>query len=668
MGVVNRLLSPRPMARRSGQMSLSDLDQMMDMQLRNGRSATGRHIDADTALRVAAVYACVRILAETLASLPLRVYERLDNGGKRPAPEHPLYRLLHDRPNDEMTSFELRETLVAHVALRGNAYAEILRDPYTSDPIALWPLRPDRMEISRVGAELVYQYRLADGTSKWFSQEQILHLRGLGSNGIVGYSPIEMAREAIGLGLAAEEFGARFFSNGARPGTVLQHPGALSDEAHKRLRESWESRHMGLSNAQRVAILEEGMTIATIGVAPDDAQFLETRKFQVTEIARLFRIPPHLIGDLDRATFSNIEHQGLEFVMHTVRPWAERIEQRMETSLLSINDRARYFIEHVVDGLLRGDIQSRYAAYATGRQWGWLSVNDIRGLENLNPVENGDIYLQPMNMVEAEAPTAATSVTNAVQTEDEARSVRAWDVGERQRMAQTFRDPLTDIATRLVNREINDVRNQARKRLRSHANAKTRDVSHDFGRWLREYYVEFRGVIDAYTASLLAALTALASEDVAREIGRTWPEQRQQEWLDNYRRSRAAIWADRHRDELMAAIVAAQAAGEDVLAAVEARIAMWPDDAPQWGNDQAVRIVNAVATSIYAHFGVRMVWRSFDASCPWCQQMDGKVVSGGDVFMAANSSLLHEGLTFQISHDVRHAPLHDGCDCMVVAA
>jgi HK97 family phage portal protein len=357
-------------------------------------TATGRRVSADSALTLTAVYACVRILAETLASLPLVTYRRLGPGrGKQRATGHYLYAVLHDVANPEMSSFTLRETLQGHVALRGNAFAEIELGR-RGEVLGLWPLRPDKMErIEREGGRLKYFYRVpkpkgGEKPVKKLDQERVLHIKGLSSNGIIGYDPITLAGQALGLALGTEEYGARFFGNGARPG-------------YKRLQGSWEDRHMGLSNAHRTAILEEGLDYKEVGLAPEAAQFLQTRKFQNTEIARLYRVPPHMLADLERATFSNIEHQSLEFMMHTMRPWLVRWEQELQRAVVSEGDRGTIFCEFLVDGLLRGDIASRYTAYAQGRQNGWLSANDIREKENMNPVEGGDVLLVPLNMIPA---------------------------------------------------------------------------------------------------------------------------------------------------------------------------------------------------------------------------------------------------------------------------
>lgn len=371
-----------------------------------GRSTAGKRVNEFTAMQTTAVYACVRILAESIAGLPLHVYAYRGEGRER-VPEHPLFTILHDAPNPEMTSFVFRETLMVHLLLWGNAYAQILRDR-AGRVAGLYPLLPNRMSVNRdEDGRLYYTYQRVTDENPNFKRggevilpaEDVLHIPGLGFDGLIGYSPIAMARNAVGMTLACEEYGASFFANGARPGGVLQHPGVLKDPA--KLRESWQAVYGGAANTGKVAVLEEGMTYQQIGIPPEEAQFLETRKFQVDEIARLYRIPPHMVGDLDKSSFSNIEQQSLEFVKYTLNPWVVRWEQALQKSLLLPEERKRYFIRFNVDGLLRGDYQSRMQGYAVGRQNGWLSANDIREMEDMNPIpaeEGGNTYLINGNM------------------------------------------------------------------------------------------------------------------------------------------------------------------------------------------------------------------------------------------------------------------------------
>jgi len=371
-----------------------------------GSTTSGKTVNERTAMQTTAVYACVRILAETIASLPLHTYKYTETG-KEKAIEHPIYNLLADEPNSEMTSFVFRETLMSHLLLWGNAYAQIIRDG-RGNVIALYPLLPNKMKVDRASnGEIYYIYsRYSDENPNiegygevYLQNHEVLHIPGLGFDGLVGYSPIAMAKNAVGMSIACEEYGASFFANGANPGGVLEHPGVVKDPA--RVRDSWNSVYQGTSNAHKVAVLEEGMKFQSIGIPPEQAQFLETRKFQINEIARLFRIPPHMVGDLEKSSFSNIEQQSLEFVKYTLDPWVIRWEQAMKKALLLPSEKKDYFIKFNVDGLLRGDYQSRMNGYSIGRQNGWLSSNDIRELENLNKIPDelgGDLYLINGNM------------------------------------------------------------------------------------------------------------------------------------------------------------------------------------------------------------------------------------------------------------------------------
>ena len=367
-----------------------------------GRTTSGKPVNERTAMQTTAVYACVRILAEAVASLPLHVYEYQDDGGKKLVHDHPLYYLLHDEPNPEMTSFVFRETLMSHLLIWGNAYAQIIRDG-AGRVLGLYPLLPDKMEVQRDDkGNIYYVYSRNSDENPTFKEygniklkaEDVLHIPGLGFDGLIGYSPIAMAKNAVGMTLACEEYGASFFANGANPGGVLEHPGVLKDPS--KVRESWNSVYRGVSNAHKIAVLEEGMKYQQIGIPPEEAQFLETRKFQINEIARLYRIPPHMVGDLDKSSFSNIEQQSLEFVKYTLDPWVIRWEQSLQRSLLLPGEKGKYFIKLNVDGLLRGDYQSRMNGYSVGRQNGWFSANDIREMENMNPIpdeEGGNLYL-----------------------------------------------------------------------------------------------------------------------------------------------------------------------------------------------------------------------------------------------------------------------------------
>ena len=374
-----------------------------------GRSASGKIVTERTSMQVTAVYACVRVLSEAIASLPLHLYKYDESGNKEKAVKHPLYFLLHDEPNAEMTSYIMRETIMVHLLLWGNAYLQIIRNG-RGEVLGLYPLMPDRMKVDRdENKRLYYEYMVMPSDAKTLKDkdsvvrlrpEDVLHIPGMGFDGLVGYSPIAMAKNTLGLSIAAEEYGSKFYENGATPSGVLEHPGVLKDPA--RLRDSWNETFRGSHNANKVAVLEEGVKYTPISVAPEDAQFLEVRKFQVEEIARIFRVPPHMIADLEHATFSNIESQSLDFVKYTLTPWVVRIEQAMNRALLLPSEKGGYFSRFELDGLLRGEYRTRMEGYRIGINSGIYSVNDVRKLEDMDLIpdkEGGNLHIVNGNVV-----------------------------------------------------------------------------------------------------------------------------------------------------------------------------------------------------------------------------------------------------------------------------
>ena len=383
----------------------------------SARASSGMRVTPDASLRLSAVYACVRILSETMASLPIVLYRKRADGGKDRVTDHWLHTLLCRRPNRFQNPFEWREMLQGHLALRGNAYCQIIANP-RGEIAELMPIHPDRvrMELLRSGE---FRYRVTNrfGDETVLPRGDVWHLRGLSSDGLIGMSPIELARESLGMALAAQDYGSRFFANDAKPtGGWIEFPGSFKDaEAKKVFRESYQAAQSG-ANRGKVLVLENGMKFHEVGVTNKDAQFLELRKFQITDIARMFRVPPHMIADLDRATFSNIEQQSLEFVMHTMTPWAERWEASIELELLLDGDDLE--VEFDFSNLMRGDAASRSAYYQSGIQNGWLTRNEARVAENLNPLEGLDEPLRPLNMVEeSDAQDQLTPTDSNLQSE-----------------------------------------------------------------------------------------------------------------------------------------------------------------------------------------------------------------------------------------------------------
>ena len=360
-----------------------------------GTSKTGVQVSEDNALTFSAVYAAVRIISETIASIPLNVYQA-DGETRVKAVGHPVQDLLAKAPNSVSSTFTFREAMASNLVLHGNAYAKIEMNA-AGRPTALIPLNPMKVEVKVVEGEKVYVF---DEKHTYLDYE-MLHFVGLSFNGLIGKSPLAMAREAVAIGLAAQEYGARFYSNGANAGGVITAPGRLNTEVVKRLRESWNRAQSGLGSSHSTAILEEGMKYEKIGLDPEAAQFLQSRKFQVNEIARIFRIPPSYLADLENSsTRANTEQQAIQFVRDCITPYVRRMEVELNRKLFR-EDEPNLYAYFTMEGLMRGDQKARYEAYAVARNWGWLSVNDIRDLENLNPVEGGDIYLQPLNMQRA---------------------------------------------------------------------------------------------------------------------------------------------------------------------------------------------------------------------------------------------------------------------------
>lgn len=648
----------------------------------------GVDVTVDSALTYAAYYACIRVISETIATLPLLLYKRTARGKDR-APELPLYNLLHHAPNPEMTSVEYRETKLAHVLSWGNHYSEIETNG-AGKPIALWPLRPDKTEVARVNGQLVYPYTLPSGEVKILPAYRVHHLRGLGNDGIIGYSPVRIAMQAIGLGLGTEEYGARFFGNGARPGLIVRHPGKLSQAAAKRIEESFASDHQGLSMAHRTKVLEEGMDISTIGIPPEEAQFLETRKFQALEIARIFRVPPHMIGDLDRATFSNIEEQSLNFVIYTLRPWLVRDEQRMAADLLSETEQKTLLIEYLVDGLLRGNIVSRYQAHQIAINTGFYTRNEVREIENKNPIDGLDEPLMPLNMVEvgsqpAATPVSATKPDTVARWSDQSTmqtntlgplpSIEAFNqVTNERRAEKTGNDRralmnrnirlFEDAATRVVKREATDIRKAAKSKLGKRS-------ADSFETWLEGFYKQLREWFPDYFRNIMLTYAETIMASVADELGNEPVELTDdlREWVEGYLANYTEVYAVGGEKQLRA-LLAESEGDEDALSKIEERMDGWESTkAGKEGFEQAFEAGNALSIFAYAAGGVSLLqWRARGESCPLCRKMNGKRIKIGGSFFQAGDTHEADGVDpLPIVRTIKHGPLHQGCDCTLVA-
>lgn len=669
MGILTRLLG------RTEERGLSDAAVMRAFG--GVDAASGVHVSPETAMRSTAVFACVRILSEAVASLPMLIYRRQADGGKARAPEFYLYDLLHDAPNPLMTSFEWRATLMAHVLLWGNAYCQV-QASRAGQVQALWPLAPWQMTVKRSGSDLIYEYLLADGTRQILLGDEVLHVRGLVVDGDVGLSPIAAVRRAIGLGLAAEEFGARLFGSGANVSGILQHPGKLSDKAYERLVVQTTDEMTGLRNAHRIKVLEEGMVWTRTAIPPEDAQFLETRRFQLAEVARVYGVPLDMLAEPGGATGNITELQGIRFVTHTLRPWLVRFEQTIKQRLLLARERSQFKVEFLVDGLLRGDVQSRYQAYATARQNGWMSANEIRALENFNPVEGGDVYLVPLNMVPADAvaaqpvqpamPGAPTPTAGSGPARSERRADPAITAARRKGLMKSQYGVLADVAQRLARREVADVRRAARKML-------ARSDEHGgqaFLDWCEEFYRDWPGIVDSTFAPALDAYAALMAGNVADELLRA-PEEPPDtsEFQAAYRQRLGERWAGRSLAQLRHALEPRADAPAPELPAAEDVLDRWDETrAHVVANEEHVRFGNAIAVALYGAWLIKLLrWHSFGDSCPYCRALNGRVVGIDQWFLEAGQEFTPDGALAALvpGHNVRHAPAHGGCDCAVFA-
>lgn len=638
---------------------------LFELMIGGAPSYAGPPVNEESAMRYSAVYACVRIISESIASLPLVLF-RHTGRSKNKATAHPLYPILHNLANPLMTAFEWRELAMSHVALTGNHWSEIEYERGNGRITALWPLNPSKMEgHERRDDGIWWRYRQPDNQLTWFKPGSVHHIKGLG-DGIMGISPIaQAARQATGLGLATEEFGARFFSNGARPGIVLKHPKFLSSDAMNKLKASWNADHGGLSQSHRVKILEEGMDIATIGVPPNEAQFLETRKFQVTEIARIYRVPPHMLADLDRATFSNIEHQSLSFVMHTLMPWLVRHEQAIYRDLLLERERGSYFVKYQVGGLLRGDVTSRYQAYTTGITNGFLTRNEARELEDLNPIDGLDEPLLPLNMVEANNPPPPQPLPAPTRAPLRLVENRA-DGTRRDRQAIMNRTVrlFEDAASRVVTRETSAIRKAARNRLGK------RDTE-SFQTWLESFYRQLRTWFPDYFRAILLAYAESILASVAAELGGEPAEMDEElrEWVEGYLANYTEVYAVGGEKQLRALLAEAED-DEAAQAAVLERMDGWEETkAQKEGFAQSFEAGNALAIYGYVAAGVSFLrWSARGESCPLCRKMDGRRIKIDDAFFEEGDTLTAEGVDpLPIIRTVKHGPLHAGCDCVTIA-
>ena len=636
---------------------------------------SGVNVTAQSAMNSTAVFACVRLLAGTIASLPLPVYRKLEPKGKERAPGHRIYRLLHDRPNPEISSFRWRQTGMAHQLLWGDEYNEIEFNN-NGEVVALWPIPPWRITPERsINGLKFYTVILPDGSPKNLPWYQVLHIMNISLDGKKGLSCISAGQQAVGLSLAAEECGAKLFGQGLNPGGVIQYPSRIKPDQIKELKEDIKDKFQGLGKIHRLMFLEEGMKYERVGIPPNDAQFLETRKFQVAEIGRLFGISQlHKIGDLERATFSNIEHQAIEFVVDAIRPHLVNREQEYNWHLFSEEERDVYFAEFLIDGLLRGDTEARWGAYNKGFQVGAFSVNDILELENRNPIgPEGDERFVPLNMVplkralddDHEPKTKAPSKPDESKGAEGGTEYRSAKT--RHQITQSYKRVFEDAAKRVIRREEADVMRKAKELLGSRSNRQV------FIEWLEEFY---RKHPDYITRQMLPSVAALAEAIQAEVAGEIDIEAGMTPELEKFSREYVTALSERHTQSSLGQLaqVMSQAfeAGEDELDALQGRFNEWNERRPgKIAGRETVQVTGAVTRFVMSAAGItKLVWRNTGAkTCPFCQQLDGKVVGIEQPFIPTNGFIeADDGSGMKVYGKKMHPPIHEGCVCVIEAS
>jgi HK97 family phage portal protein len=654
MGIISDIKEKRAM-------SLSQFDNWLDVLISGVKSKTGATVNEQKAMRLSSVFACVRIISEDVASLPLNVYEEREDNGRRKAKNNYLYPLLHKKPNNIMTSFTWREVMMAHLLLWGNHYSQVITDR-TGKIAGLWPLHPARVQPIIKNRKLYYKYKKEDNTKKVFEPYEILHIPGLGFDGLQGISVISYNREAVGLGLGAEEFGARFFENGAHPSGIIEYPEGLKDNARKRLKEDLKAKHAGLGKSHNLMVFEHGMKFHQISIPPNDAQFLETRQFQVREIARIYRVPPHMLADMEKgASFKSIEQQSIDYVVKTLRPWLVRIEQVLNDKLISSRNSKNY-IEFNVEGLLRGDSQARSEYYKNMFEVGAMSPNDILEKENRNPVEGGDQRFVPLNFIPLnESNPRLDEEENNGRAKNKRHEMRARrSAAKRTNIRERYKRLIKKSVEKIVNSETKAIRGLIDNELRSEKRS-----TQDFRDKIVEFYEDFAGEVREELEPVLRSLADAIVEEAADEIN--LDDYSIDDFFEDYMEAMSGGYAGYSRGQLLALMNEADEKDEEPAELIEERLEEWEERKPgKIAEKHSVKLEGAIARTVFATGGVtKLIWVASSGACPICKEMDGTVVGIEESFMEPSDKINADNKDFSPGGSITHAPLHEGCECTI---
>ncbi len=644
----------------------------MDHQIDGRPTQTGIRISNNKALNYSAVFNAVQIISGTVASLPLILYKRLGEKEKERAVNHPLYNVLHNQANPEMTSYVWREVSQAHLLLWGNSYSHIIRNA-ALQVIELWPISPAAVEVTRNDArKIIYIVKEGDGKKRTYQADDILHIPGLGFDGRIGYAVLHLAQETFGLGLAQESFESMFYGNGANIGGVLEHPGVLGQEAHDNLKEDVEKKWSGVGNAHKTIILEEGMTYTKTQMPLADAQFLESRVFQVDEVARWFNLPPHKLKELTRATFSNIEEQQIEFVQDSMRPWFVRWEAHIWWKCLNDEEKKILFAEFLIAALLRGDMKSRNEALQLQRQNGIINANEWRAIENMNPIEDeiaGDKYWQPLNMSDAGLDEESKEEpSNDIVDPEEENSLRdikpaqLRSIKARKRWSKAFKPIFRHVAKEILAIEVPGVKKIAKKAFTERTLA---EFTFDLNKFYETNKPKFRKLFAAAYEEYSQTIYPVASDEVGADPEPT-PEYK--EYVNGFIDHTTNRYIGSSQGQLNQ--VASEHRENDAIAAIDTRLAQWEERRPDKVADrEVVDGESGFASFVYFAAGFRTVWIAIGDSCPYCEGLNGRTISRGMNFINKGESF-DPGLTgvpLIVSTGIGHPAAHGGCDCTVRA-
>lgn len=608
-------------------------------------------VTPNTALVLSAVQGCVKVLSEDLASLPLFIYKSTKEG-KEKAKDHPLYNVLHLLPNEYMDSFTFFQTAMTHLLLWGNAYVEIIYSK--GQPQSLFLIHPAMVEKLKLNGKTWYKVKLDNG-DRFIRDMYIMHLMAMTTDGFNGISPVEKACDVFDLTNYSQKFGLKFFENGANAGGVLEHPGVLDDPAYDRLKTSMNERNAGINNSHRLMILEQGMKYNKIGIPPNEAQMLETRKFQIEDIARIFRVPLHLIQSLDHATNNNIEHQSIDFVTHTLRPWLVRWERMFKIKLFYDTD---YFAEFQIDGLLRGDYKTRMEGYAIGRNSGFLSANEVRSLENMNAIPDGDVYLQPLNMqpVGTVPEQKSTIIEEKRDITAENIEIRRSNAKKRSKITLSYQNLMKKAFEEIAKREKADIM----RKLEQIKDKPAEDVISYLEKFYSTHDEFMRKKVYPVAENLSKIIDTLASEEIKIDSNQEESDKIARDFTDSF----IEKYIIRHRSQLIGLINETREESDpEYIQDITERIDEWVEKQPEKSSlETIIQLAGFMASFRFLSNGNKLVWVNTGSdTCPFCKELDGKVVGRDQPFVTDGSSVKD----MKINGAKFHPPLHEGCVCQI---